>query len=172
MMTEEIILKLKSFKSIKPDKKYAEISRVMLLSIMQMPKPRRTWFLLKPLLPSKPHFTIASVLRYSMPVSIVAVFMFLMLGGYSAMRSAYFAFNFPGLMNENALAAEFDDFEIQIKIAEVSYYNDSSRSVSGALDEAISETNHLSGSVIKKEGIIDEESPTNDKIDEILNDVL
>lgn len=169
IMASDLISKLNLLKEIKPDRKYAEISRAMLIAKLQIPQPRRTWFLLKPLLKLEPRLSLTSIFRYAIPTAAVAGFLFLMLGGYSAARNAYFAFNFPGLMNEKALASELNDFEIQIKIAEVQYYAAGSEDVSSALGEAISEVNHMSDNLIQKEGIIDEESPTNEKIDQTLD---
>lgn len=172
-MTDKLFSKLQTLKDIKPDKKYAEVSRGMLLAKLQIPQPRRAWFLLKPLLKPEPRFNLFSILKYVVPATAVAGFLFMMLGGYSAARNAYFAFNFPGLMNEKALASEFNDFEIQIKIAEVQYYSNTSEVVSSALGEIISATNHMNDNLIQKEvGIIDESSPTNEKIDNALNDFL
>jgi len=171
-MEQEIISKLKQLQNIKPDPGYAGVSRSMLMALMQMPKPRRTWFLLRQP-QAQPRITLAAVLRYALPATIAASFMFLMLGGYSTMRTAYFAFNFPGLMNEKILAAELNDFEIQIKIAELQYHADSSKTVSLALNEAGYYANNLSNDLIKNEGdFLNAKNPTNEKIDEALNDLI
>lgn len=154
---ETIIAKLKILKGIEPDPKYAESSRHILMSRLSRPA-----FSLNP----------AEALKFAFSLILAASFVVILFVSNAALQRLFFPLIFPGL-NTKSMAAELENLEIQIKIAEAEYYTGASKTVAVALGEAAYNVNHLNSALIQREvRFPDTESPTNDKIDQILNDLL
>ena len=159
-MNNSIIKKIKQLKHITPRARFAEDLKNILLSNLQQPIPAA-------------RFSIRESLTSGVTIALAAAFVVLLVVGGTYFEKFTGPLFLPGL-HEEGLSNELDNLNIQIKLTEAEYYQDAPASVSTILNETGNNTpNHLNNTLIQKESrILDVENPTNQKIDDTLNQLL
>ena len=158
-MESEIIKNLKSLGEIKPDNDYAKKSRSLIL--------------LSPRSAAIPAGIFTSfVYRLRLGGLIVGAAAVLLVLAAAVKAPAWIAGG-SGLDNES-IAAEMDDLNIDVRLSEVKYYQESPKTVGMALKEvSLNGSAHLNGDVIRKEtNQLDFQNPTNKEIDRLLDEVI
>jgi len=159
-MNEPIVNKIKLLKGIKPEGRYKDNLKNVLLSNLQQPIER-------------PRFSLRESLASGFTMLLASAFVLLLFVGGNYLQKLATPLFLPGLHQEG-LISELDDLDIQIKIAEAKYYNEAPSAVSTILNETGNNTtNHLNGKLIQKEdNFLEIKDPTNPKIDDVLNQLL
>ncbi|MBI4122069.1 MAG: hypothetical protein HY461_01935 [Parcubacteria group bacterium] len=159
-MNDSIINKIKLLKRIAPRTQYHNDLRSALYAHAQGPVMR-------------PRFSFRESVASGVTMILATVFVIMLLIGGTYLNSLTVPFFLPGL-HEEGLAQELENLDIQIKIAEAQYSNEAPRTVSVILNEAGSNSpNHLNNTLIQRErDTLDIGNPTNEKIDDVLNQIL
>jgi len=159
-MKDKFTKKIKLLNSIAPSARFTEDLRGILFSQTQSTAVSA-------------RFSIRESLASGLTIALGSAFVVLMIAGGSYLQKYSVPVLLPGL-HEESISSEFENLDIQIKLAEARYYSESPESVSLILNESGNNTpNHLNNSLIQKESrILDIEDPTNEKIDDVLNQLL
>ncbi len=158
-MENEIIKNLKLLGKIKPDGGYAKKSRSL---ILLSPRPAAV----------SAGFFDSFVYRLRLGGLVVGAAA-VVLALAAAVKAPSWIAGGSGL-NDESIAAEMDNLNIDVRLSEVKYYQESPKAVGMALKEAsLNGSAHLNGDVIKKETEqLDFQNPTNKEIDRLLDEVM
>jgi len=159
-MKDQFTNKIKLLKCITPSSKFTEDLRAALLNRTQTDTVST-------------RFSIRERVASGLTIVLASAFVVLLVAGGTYIQKYSIPLLLPGL-HEGSISSEFDDLNIQIKLAEAKYYSESPEAVSMILSESGNNSpNHLNNVLIQKESrILDIEDPTNDKIDDVLNQLL
>lgn len=152
---------LKKLKETEPDKGFAERSLALILSV---PQNKRVPFL----------SGVIEAFQYSSAVVMASLLFVVILGGISALNNKLMSPAIMANLDDKKINEELDNLNLQIKLSEVQYYEDSFNKISVALNETSKNgPAHLDESVIEKEvQKINELESDNKKIDDLLNELV
>lgn len=151
---------LKSLGEIKPDRDYARKSRsLILLSPRPVAAPAGIF-----------DSFVYRLIRFG-GLAVGAAVVLLILA--AAVKTPMWIAGGSGLDNKS-IEAEIGDLNIDVRLSEVKYYQESPKAVGMALKEvSLNGSAHLNGSVIKEEtDRLDIQNPTNKEIDRLLNEAV
>ncbi len=152
---------LQQLNRIEPDRNFAQQS---LARIFQTPQRQR----------ARLWNRVQESFYYSGALVLTSFLLFIMFGGLSLLRSSLLSPAMMASLDSQKLNDEFDHLDLQIKVAEVSYYENSLQTVNVALNEASKNAPaHLNNTVIEKEvdGLKQLESRNQD-LENLLNELV
>ncbi|MBI4119808.1 MAG: hypothetical protein HY456_03120 [Parcubacteria group bacterium] len=157
-MNDQLISKIKLLRHIKPEEAFAQRSKKAIF--------RHTNDIASGII-----VEWRNAFKFGLALVLASGFVIMLFVGNALTERLLFPFIFPGLHSES-VASELENFQIQIKLADVEYYSDSPRLVSVALKETAPDTpSHLNNLLLQHESDLFEVDNTVDETKKV-NDVL
>lgn len=160
-MSDPITKTLQKLKDIEPSEEFKQRSLSLILDSSQKSSVA---ILLK---------DIFNAFKFSGALIMASVLIFIVLGGLSVLNLKVFSPATLAGLNTNNLKEEINNVDLQIRLSEIKYYEDSDNKTGVALKTASTPSDRLDSSGIEQEAQnLNSLNPKNNSVEDLLNELI